>query len=146
MQLKIADIILHRHEEVIDPLPFLIQFFQRCLWNHMSVYIGDDSVVQGGKGGVQIKSLYEISGKKLILRMSLSHIQQLIIKDEALRHLGKKFNWFTIFGFSYARRTRLSCSDLIRIAYTKAGVDLDLWMPRDIAYDERFDKIKGEVK
>lgn len=141
-----ADIVLvQRPMKFPDIIPVIIQICSRCLWNHVGLIIDrKETIIQAHRKGVTEDDLLDFEDyPTVVLRMDLTEKQKQKIADYAIRQVGKKFNWFTAVGLSYARGTRPACTDLIRDAYLSVGIELNVWMPRELMYDKRFKRVNS---
>lgn len=134
------------------PLNKLISFFCRGGYSHVAIIQNDGIIIEAYPfKGVRIRK--DISDKMKRCRVDVFEVQttseqDAIIKNFLVAQIGKKYDWWAIFGFVFhtTREGRKQygkwiCSELVFAAFRKASISLleriEAWMvsPTILSYN-----------
>lgn len=129
-----------------------IKFVTRSPYSHAAIILDDGTVIEAKEfhGVRQVNSLTELLNKKSIVDIfdfDATEDQKQIITNFLLKQVGKKYDYWMVFGFIWhaTRESRKSsgrwfCSELVFAALEKAGIlllnNVEPWMvaPSLISY------------
>ena len=126
-------IALFKPSSILDRI---ICFFSRGKYSHAAIILDDGSVIEAKPfhGVRKVKSIYDVLDSKEsveVFAVDITTEQTEMVERFLHEQVGKKYDYWMVFGFviytdeeSRKSRNKWFCSELLFMAFLKAGVEL----------------------